>query len=212
MRRREPRQSPDTIVSALTALRFGDAFNPYVDVCPTHDMRNAPEIRRRNLLVTLQAAAAGVDDLWIALEPGHMGARRTGLALTDERSLAAHAARWGIDGIRRATVSGPWREQTAGIVWEALADEPRSVFLWNVCPLHCHEPGLGLSNRRHTRLERDGCSHVTEALIAYLKPARIVAIGREAAQAMANGGHAALQVRHPARGGKAAFLAGVQAA
>lgn len=207
---RANRHSPtaEDIVTALSRLRFANVFNPYSDRCETHDLPDGPEIRSTNLLATLGAAQSGVDALWIALEPGHIGARRTGLAMTDERNLEAHSIRWGLAEIQRATKSGPDSEQTARIVWEALARDPRRIFLWNVFPLHSHVPRKPLTNRRHTRAEREACLEITNAVISFVKPQQIVAIGNDSYAAMVETCRPCIKVRHPARGGKAAFLAG----
>lgn len=201
--------SPQGAVAALAGLSFPSTFNPYADRCPQHDRPDAAGIRRANLLATFEAAAGGVDELWIALEPGHRGARRTGLAMTDDRHLATHVQRWGLAGIARATVTGPETEQTAGIVWEALAKAPHRVLLWNVFPLHCHLAGEPLSNRRHTRAERDACWDLTCAIIAMVDPGHIVAIGNDAHAAVGGLKRPCTLVRHPAYGGKAGFLEGV---
>lgn len=202
------RLTPVRAVERLADLAFENVFNPYRDVCPHHDLPDAPSIRRENLLATFEAASAGVDELWIALEPGHRGARRTGLAMTDDRRLAAHASLWNVT-VRRATCDGPESEQTAGIVWEALLRRPGRVLLWNVFPLHCHKPERALSNRRHTRDERLACADLTAGIVAMVAPRRIVAIGREAQDAMVVPHPSCIPVRHPSYGGKAQFLAGV---
>jgi hypothetical protein len=202
---------PVDAVAQLAALRFGGTFNPYADRCAEHDLPGAPAIRRANLLATFGAAAQGVDAIWIALEPGHRGARRTGLAMTDDRNLAEHGRRWDIAGVSRATKSGPDTEVTAGIVWGALAGSDERVLLWNLFPLHCHIPGEPLSNRRHTAGEREAVWELTRGIIAMVKPGRIVAIGNDAHKAMSTLNQACIRVRHPAHGGKAEFLAGVAA-
>lgn len=139
-------------------MRFPDAFNPYSDVCQVHDVPTAPEIRRRNLQAILEAVGdRPVDELWLGLEPTWRGGRRTGLAITDDPRLALHASRWRAAGVTRATRSeGPY-EQTAENVWKALAGVSERVFLWNAVPLHTHKPGLPLSDRRHTKTERNAC-------------------------------------------------------
>jgi hypothetical protein len=186
-----------------------DVFNPYADCCAAYDLPNAPAIRRANLQYTIEAALRGVEELWIALEPGHRGARRTGLAMTDDQHLNAHVELWGLSTIKRATATGPETEQTAGIVWEAVRRNKRRIFLWNVFPLHSHQPGKSLSNRRHTSAEEVTCRNFTRDLISMVSPERVVAIGREAHKVMAEMGVDCLKVRHPARGGRAAFLNGV---
>ncbi len=205
------RLTPADAVERLASLRFEHVFNPYSEHCKVHDLADAPAIRRANLLATFQAAAAGsVDDLWIALEPGHRGARRTGLAMTDDRRLADHGRLWGIEGIARATKSGPETEVTAGIVWDALAASGRKALLWNLFPLHCHEPNEPLSNRRHTRAERESCWDLTRDIIGMVRPGKIVAIGNDAHRAMGEIDPRCVKVRHPAHGGKTAFLEGIR--
>lgn len=195
-------------IEGLASLRFQDVFNPYVDRYVPFDVEDAPAIRRENLRHVMEAAAAGdVDELWVGLELGHKGGRRTGLAMTDDANLVAHGHRFGVgDRMRHPTQAGPPKELTAGAVWELLADIDRSVFLWNVVPLHPHTPGDPLSNRRHTREERAGCRPTLEALINLLAPKRLVAIGRDASTALRQYGYAHAAVRHPAFGGRTQFL------
>lgn len=149
----------------------------------------------------------GVEDLWIGLELGYNGGRRTGLAMTDDAHLYAHGRRFGVaDSMQVATRAGPQREMTAGIVWEALSQISRRVFLWNVVPLHSHATGKPLSNRRHTASERGVCLPHLAGLIEIVKPRRLVSVGREASAALARQGYAHIAVRHPAFGGKRDFL------
>ena len=199
------------IVNRLARLKFDDVFNPYIDLCSDHDRPDAPDIRRRNLELTLRRAAQGVDEIWFALEPGHRGARRTGLAMTDDRRLAQHAKYWGIEAVRTATKSGPETEGTAGIVWGALEGRRGSTFLWNAFPLHSHKPGKSLSNRGHTSSERHACGDITLAVMNLLRPQRVFAIGRNAEIAAKELGIAAQYVRHPSFGGKSEFLRGIGA-
>lgn len=190
-------------------LRFENVFNPYADVCEAYDREDAVAIRQANLHMTLEAASKGTAELWLALEPGHRGARRTGLAMTDDRRLQMHADHWGIEGIERATSSGPQTEATAGIVWSAVTRKDVPIFLWNAFPLHSHEAGNTLSNRRHTRAERTACNDVTLAIIELLKPDRVFAIGKDAYVATGDLGIEAVRVRHPSFGGKKDFLEGI---
>lgn len=195
-------------VDALASLRMDGCFNPYADRYPPFDLDDAAAIRRSNLTAVLQAAAqAGVEDLWIGLELGYNGGRRTGLAMTDDTNLEAHGRRFGVaDRVRCATRAGPVKEMTAGIVWEALGHTNRAVFLWNVVPVHPHRTDEPLSNRRHTRHERSICLPHLDALISLLRPQRLVAIGKDASAALTSCGQPHVAVRHPAFGGKRVFL------
>lgn len=46
----------ETIVRKLSAIDLDNVFNPYADFCGLHDRRDAPVQRRRNLVLTLNAA------------------------------------------------------------------------------------------------------------------------------------------------------------
>lgn len=200
--------TPRRFVEAVSAVRLEGCFNPYADRYPPFDREDAPAIRRANLFHTLEGAAKdGVDELWIGLELGHNGGRRTGLAMTDDAHLEAHGRRFGVaDRMRSATHAGPGKEMTASIVWEALGRIDHSVFLWNVVPVHPHRLGEPLSNRRHSRSEREVGLPYLDLLIDLLRPRRLVTVGNDASAALSERGLAHVPVRHPAFGGKRKFL------
>lgn len=198
-------------IDALAELSFKDAFNPYSDACEDFDQEQAPKIRRSNLKLVLDAALLnGVDSLWIARDLGYRGGRRTGLALTDEAHLADHASLYGNLPLERATKGPVVGERTAKVIWQTLHRVNKPVFLWNVFPLHPHEPNDQQSNRCHTRHERTECRPLLTWLIEKLKPRVVVAIGRDAQMALSDLGIEASQVRHPSYGGQADFIAGIE--
>jgi len=84
-----------------------------------------------------------------------------------------------------------------------------AVLLWNAFPLHPHEAGNALSNRGHTRAEREATWPLTLALIGMVRPRRIVAIGRDAADALVGTDVPVLAVRHPSQGGQSEFISGI---
>lgn len=197
-------------VALVADLRFDNAFNPYSDTCADFDRPDAAAIRRANLTAALEAALAkGVDSVWIARDLGYRGGRRTGLALTDEAHLDAHAILLGAKNFKRSTLGPVAAERTATVIWRMLMEIERPVFLWNVFPLHPHEPGHPMTNRSHTRSERYACRHVLVTLLDLLAPQSVLAIGRDAEIAMSDLGIAAKQVRHPSYGGQPEFIAGV---
>lgn len=203
-------QNAEEFVELVAALRFDDAFNPYSDLCSDFDRPDAARIRRHNLIMVLDAAIdRGVDSIWVARDLGYRGGRRTGLALTDEVHLSAHADLLGTPPLARSTNGPAMAERTATVIWQMLIAIRQPVFLWNVFPLHPHEAGDPMSNRCHTRGERLACRHIMVGLIHLLSPSRVLAIGRDAQLALEDLGVTAEKVRHPSYGGQAEFIAGV---
>jgi len=201
-----------SFVAALARTRLDAVFNPYSDRCPAHDRADAPAVRRKNLEAFLEAAiAARADTMWIARDLGYRGGRRTGVPLTDEVHLAHAAALMGGVALKRATEGPAVAERTAAVVWRVLESIAQPTVLWNVFPLHPHEAGDPFSNRCHTRAEREATEPLLRALIALIRPRRLVAIGRDAQLALEDIGLPVIGVRHPSYGGQADFIAGVTA-
>jgi uracil-DNA glycosylase len=141
------------------------------------------ELRTERLAAYL-AARSGAPILLVGEAPGYRGARVSGIPFTSERQL---------------TGRGP-AEATATIVQAVLAEVGLAdrVLLWNVVPTH---PGTASSNRRPTAAEvRAGSEFARE--LAHGR--RVVGVGRFAAGALG-----APYVRHPSRGGVAAFRDGL---
>lgn len=204
--------TPKTFVTSLSNLTLESVFNPYRDCCPANDRMDAAKLRRRNLIRCLESSLdAKIETIWIARDLGYRGGRRTGIPLTDEVHLAAARGMFGGIDLDRATRGPVVAERTAAIVWRLLSSLPEPVMLWNVFPLHPHESGNPLSNRCHTRRERELAWPFLEALVAMIKPRRIVAIGRDAAEALADTNIPICTVRHPSYGGQADFIAGIRA-
>ncbi len=200
-------------VNDLVAVELRDVFNPYADRCGLHDLPDAPLRRRRNLEISIKAASGlGVSTMWVARDLGYLGGRRTGLALTDEAHLDAYRSLFGGLPVERATKGPISRERTATTIWSLLRRLPEPVFLWNVFPLHPHDSGNPMSNRRHTAGERGKCAVFLYRIMEMLTPDRVFAIGGDAHLAVGALGIEAVQVRHPSYGGRNVFIRQIEAA
>jgi uracil-DNA glycosylase len=148
------------------------------------DGARAPLLRAR-LLAYLEARW-DAPVLLVGEAPGYRGARVSGIPFTSERQLKG---------------TGP-AEATATIVRAVLAELglADAVLAWNVVPTH---PGDARSNRRPTMGEIAAGSRFLRAL---LRGRTVVPVGRIAEAALGVSG-----VRHPARGGAAAFREGLAA-
>ncbi|WP_118857841.1 uracil-DNA glycosylase [Sphingomonas mesophila] len=203
--------SPKKFVSALADVRMPNVFNPYSDVCPHFDLTDAPARRRSNLEAHLQASLdLCVNTLWVARDLGYRGGRRTGIALTDEANLGNLTRSFGKQlPVVRATRGPVVAERTAAVIWGVVQEIQIPVFTWNVFPLHPHGHNDPLSNRCHSRSERQSCKWILEALLELLQPTKIVAIGNDAASGLEDLGVECLKVRHPSYGGVADFKRGI---
>ena len=197
-----------SFVRALSALSFESCFNPYSDRCKVHDVPDAPQ-RRSALLSAMisRAQSQDVDAIWIGRDLGYRGGRRTGLALTDDIHVSCHADRWGISA-DRPTIGSAVSERTAAVIWSMLERIDAGIFLWNVFPLHPHDAGNPFTNRPHNVRERRAGEEILGRLIQLLKPRRIVAIGNDAAMAVARLEPSVPieSVRHPSYGGQRQFV------
>ncbi|MDE0308412.1 MAG: uracil-DNA glycosylase [Acidiferrobacterales bacterium] len=191
----------------LRCVTFDNAFNPYRDRCERCDVAQAPAIRRRALILMLEAAVRSeVDSIWIGRDLGYRGGRRTGLAFTDDRRFDAHCGRWNIKSAS-PTVGNAVHERTAAAVWKVLSRIQSSIFLWNVFPFHPHLPARPFSNRAHKASERKVGIQVLSELITIVSPKRLVCVGADAGKALAavDCEIPVYCVRHPSFGGNRVF-------
>ena len=200
---------PVQFVEALSKLNFDNTFNPYSDRCIVYDLDDAPQRRLKTLLTVLEVATErDIDSLWIGRDLGYRGGRRTGLAFTDDAHVHEHTERWELS-IQRPTKGEVIAERTAAAIWSVLSQIEGSVFLWNVFPLHPHEPDNPFSNRSHNSFEHRIGEEFLSQLILLIKPRRLVAVGNDAARTAhrLSDQHKVIQVRHPSYGGQREFVA-----
>lgn len=199
---------PVEFVKQLSAVRFENAFNPYADQCAVHDLPDAAQRRASALTAILDAACAvEIDSLWIGRDLGYRGGRRTGLALTDDIHVTTHAHRWNVL-LDRHTLGSPISERTASVIWGVLDQIKAPVFLWNVFPLHPHEPGNPFTNRLHNVRERRVGEEILSQLVNLLRPKRIIALGNDADKTARRFAETCqvVKARHPSYGGQTEFL------
>ncbi len=202
-----------SFTDALSAVQLENVFNPYLDHCALHDRPDAVARRRRNLQLSLSTAVElNVRTIWVARDLGYRGGRRTGLALTDEMHLDAYSALFRGLSVEKATKGPAVGERTANVIWSLLARINEPVFLWNVFPLHPHQPDDPMSNRCHTSREREACREYFHEIMDILQPEKVVAIGGDAHRAVESLGAGSIQVRHPSYGGQNIFIRQVEAA
>lgn len=191
-------------------MRLPGVFNPYAECCDVFDHADAARRRRKNLESFLEASLDwNVKTIWIARDLGYRGGRRTGVPLTDDVHLALVGQLLGGIELKRATKGPVVAERTAAIVWKVLARIRQPAVLWNVFPYHPHEPDDPFSNRAHTAAEREIALPLLKSLIDMFRPQQLVAIGRDAQQALAELETPVAPVRHPSYGGQGEFMAGV---
>lgn len=203
--------TPRIFVERLAATNLPDVFNPYADQCAVHDVPGAAAIRRKNLEHLLQAARhLRVRSLWVGRDLGYRGGRRTGLALTDELCLPALSQAFGGIPLARATRGPPVAERTAAVIWRALNEVRRPVFMWNAFPLHPHERDAPFTNRCHTASERAELTPLFLDLLEIIQPQHVVAVGKDASAALEAIGIPSVGVRHPSYGGQTDFFRGIR--
>lgn len=203
--------TPKSFVQAMAAIQLPNVFNPYADICPVYDQKNAAAVRRRGLQTLLASIQAlGIDTIWMGRDLGYRGGRRTGLALTDEMRLVQFPEIYPGTEAVKATMGPAVAERTAAEIWAVLAQLDLPPLLWNVFPFHPHEPDQPFTNRKFTASELKVADALNRQLISWLGIRRIIAIGQDAAHYAEQFGVSVSCVRHPSYGGVTEFREGIR--
>jgi hypothetical protein len=199
-------------VETLSEFTLENVFNPYRDICMVCDENDGAKVRRENLKLYLNSIMLrGVDSVWLGRDCGYRGARRTGVALTDDFHLETLKVRYKLDGIARATKGTPIRERTATEVWKILNKINDCVFLWNVFPFHPFEQHDPFSNRCHNVREFDAAREILDMTLKLIRPKKIIALGATAHFELQKLGCESIRVRHPSYGGHLEFASKINA-
>ncbi|MCM5704027.1 uracil-DNA glycosylase [Larsenimonas salina] len=198
--------SVEKFLNELCSYHADDFFNPWSENCSISDNENSAHIRLSNLASVFNSCLNRDDvDLWVGRDLGWRGGRRTGIALVDEFSLCSYSKSFGLNGLKKATIDKPVKEQTASEIEFIRSKIKNKVVFWNVFPYHPHQLGEPFSNRSHTKKEFLIGSYFLKSMLEIFTFEKVVAIGNDASKAIASLGVDALKVRHPSYGGKKDF-------
>jgi hypothetical protein len=217
--------SPKGIDDFLRLLKQsppGAVFNPWWEADKQNDVgRNAPAIRRKQLVAYLRHRLGKVQLVGIGEALGYRGGHFSGIPMTSERILLGKKENAGIKPEHVFSTCKPRRtsnsrkypdgfsEPTATIVWSSLLRlglKPEEFVLWNAFPWHSFDPRRGLlSNRMPNKSERSAGLSVLNAFLDLFPCEKIIALGNIAASQLQELNVECHRVRHPASGGAKLF-------
>lgn len=172
--------------------------------------------QRHNLQCYLQQMRTLRPEVLLVGEaPGYNGCRLTGIPFSSEALVAEGVLEGALFTSRHGyRVARPpfTREQSAGIVWEVLQRHHTAALCWNAFCFHPHEKRNPDSNRKPTLGEIESAAPFLRRLLdLFPSVSTVVAVGNSAEAALSQLEIPHAKVRHPARGGKPAFTAGMEA-
>lgn len=196
----------DSVAAFVSDLALGSPgalFNQYATEVAGRDCPGGAAIRRDNLREYLEPRL-GARLALIGEAPSAHGARFTGIAFTDERSLPPDH-RTSSDGLRK----DGFAEHSATVLrgaLEAAGLDPASVILWNAVPFHPARADDPLRNRRPTAEELALGRRWLVRFLELMRPALVVGLGQSSKRVLPPGTRV---LRHPANGGKPRLQAGL---
>lgn len=192
-------------------------FNQYRDRNDQVDVPDAPTIRTENLRRYMAEATETASILIVGEAAGPWGCRFSGVPFTGEKQLLDPSFPLGGERSSRTIpacptkVVPPFISRSAEAFWDVMLPYHGRFLVWDAFPLHSHEPDDFLTVRNPTRNEVSQFGEALRLIKAYMKPDHIVAVGKKAFEELHGIGETSVYVRHPSRGGKAEFTAGMEA-
>ena len=176
-------------------------------------------LRRANLRRYLRDMETRRPPVLLLFEaPGYRGCRLTGVPVTSRRVLLEGVAALELLGTTRGYQDVPEAgferirgEQSATIVWRALAALGAAPLIWNSVPFHPQPAGRPPGNRPPRAAELAQGRDFLCGILTRFRPRVLVAVGRTAQSSLAALGLAHHPLRHPAQGGSREFVAGLNA-
>lgn len=194
----------DYFLELLQNVKGENLFNPYTDICSSHDLGSlSPKIRTGNLkqyFTTINKA----DTILIGEAAGYLGCRRTGLPFTDEITLRVLSKLFRIH-LFVATKSGKNKELSATQMWGILSKLEHPPFLWNIVPFHPHEKNKPLSNRTPTPKDHELVKEAVKYFFDNTQFKKIFSVGNVSTNILTNMGYDVEYIRHPSYGGSVKF-------
>jgi uracil-DNA glycosylase len=183
-------------------------FNPYNDSNPLVDKKNAPQIRRSNLILYLSSYDKVPRILLVGEAPGYRGCRFTGVPFTSEKQLYYNELPF--NGTQSSNSTKPYSEGSASVIWNNLSQFFPSFILWNCFPFHPHQSNNVLSNRKPKTKEINEFSPILLKLHELINPKLVLSIGRTAETTLQKLGIDSTYIRHPSYGGSNIFKAQIK--
>lgn len=210
------------VLNALGEAGTETVFSPWGDTDTLDASRTAPLDRRKRLLAHFRCEPKIV---LVGEAPGYRGCHFSGIPFTSQATLLSGVVpRVELDywrggkmrplPLRITRFLNPLSEHSATIVWRTLHELgiAEHVVMWNAFPWHPHEPGDPMSNRTPTAAERASGLQILAEVVSIYRDARFFPVGRLAEESLKHlGVEFTRSLRHPARGGAAAFAAGLAA-
>ncbi len=202
----------DFVAELAQATTGPELCNQYAGAAP------CSALRRGNLLRYLRDMQARQPQTLLLFEaPGYRGCRLTGVPVTSRRvllegvpELALFGSERGYRDVPEAGFERIQGEQSATILWRALARLDAAPLIWNSVPFHPHRASNPLSNRTPRVAELEQGRDFLRSLLAHFQPCLLAGVGRSAQASLRALGLTHQPLRHPANGGSREFTAGLQ--